>query len=425
MNKHLHRIINRGIKEDDEREVRRQIGLLNMATLLCFSTVSIFIVINIVQHNWILLVNNVILVALTTCLLYISRLKFFNTSIIILTTLFSVYFFINALLFHNALQYAILVMMAISVLLIHSGGWRIVMLGMQIALFMVYVYYQNSPAVIPPIPWYRGFITTFAMLVIFACMLQYFKRKQLQYLKSLGRLNAQLQESNQVKERMLSILSHDFNAPVANLVTTLGLVDAELLTPAEFNDVSVKLKRQLQVLTTSLADVLHWSKMQISGADGKPGNIYVKELVDDIHPLFQYSLDEKKLALINKLDSNHHVYANKQHVTLIFRNLLSNAIKYSHQGGSIFIDAEILPAKLKIRVQDEGTGMLPGVLEALQTEQLAFNSTPGTAKEKGTGLGLLLVREFVQKNNGELVIQSKLGKGSTFYVLLPYDEDVN
>src|SRR5437868_5236701 len=143
MNKHLHRIINRGIKEDDEREVRRQIGLLNMATLLCFSTVSIFIVINIVQHNWILLVNNVILVALTTCLLYISRLKFFNTSIIILTTLFSVYFFINALLFHNALQYAILVMMAISVLLIHSGGWRIVMLGMQIALFMVYVYYQN------------------------------------------------------------------------------------------------------------------------------------------------------------------------------------------------------------------------------------------------------------------------------------------
>lgn len=425
MNKHLHRIINRGIKEDDEIEVRRQIALLNVATLLCFSTLAIFITLNIIQHNWKLLVNNLVLVALTTSLLYISRLKFFNTSIVILTALFSIYCFLDAVLFHNEMQYALLVMMVISVLLIHSNSWRTIMLSFQVGLFMAYVYYRNSPAIIPPIPEFRMYLTIFSMLVIFACMLQYFKRKQLQYLKKLGRLNEQLKESNRVKEQMLSILSHDFNAPVANLVTTLGMVDAELLTPQEFNDVSAKLKRQLDVLTTSLADVLHWSKMQVSGTATKPGNINISGLVDEILPLFQYSFEEKKLILQNGLGGSCIVYANKDHLKLIFRNLLSNAIKYSHPGKNIFIEAEALPVKIKISIRDEGTGMQPAMLQALQTEQLTLNSTPGTAKERGTGLGLLLVREFIKKNNGELVIQSQPGKGSTFCVLLPYPANGN
>jgi len=251
-------------------------------------------------------------------------------------------------------------------------------------------------------------------------MLQYFKRKQLQYLKSMGKLNDDLKESNRVKERMLSILSHDFNAPVANLVTTLNMVDAELLSPKEFNSVSVKLKQQLQVLTTSLADVLHWSKMQATGNEGAPAEIPIKQLLEDILPLFDYALDEKKLLIHNRLFSGQAVFANKHHLTLIFRNLLSNAIKYSHTGGNIFIEAEALPGRLSIAIRDEGTGMQPAVLQALQNQQLAFSSTPGTAKERGTGLGLMLVREFIQKNNGTLTIQSTPGKGSIFCVVLPY-----
>ncbi len=419
MNKHLHRIINRGIKEDDAMEVRRQLGLLNMASLLCFSTVSVFIVLNIIQHNWVLLVNNIILLTLTTSLLFISRLKFFNVSIVILAILFTVYFFINALLFHNALQYAILVMMVVSVLLIHSKTWRIVILALQVGLFMVFIFYQHRPAVIPPIPEYRNHITTFAMMLIFACILQYFKRKQLQYLKKLSRLNEQLLESNEVKERMLSILSHDFNAPVANLVTTLHMVDAKILTPQEFDDVSIKLKAQLQVLTTSLGDVLHWSKLQITGDAGKPGLIHLKELTLEILPLFQYSFDDKKLTLENRLTDSSIAYANKDHLKLIFRNLLSNAIKFSHPGGNILVDAQVADNNINISIKDEGTGIAPAVLDALQKEELTFNSTAGTAKERGTGLGLLLVREFLQKNNGALSIESELGKGSIFIVSLP------
>ncbi len=419
MNRHLNKIINRGIKEDDSIEVRRQVGLLNTASLCCFATLIFFMALNVYQHNWILFANNSVLFALTTCLLFISRLKFFDISVIILAILFSVYFFFDALLFHNALQYAIPVMMVVSVLLVHSNNWRWLILSLQISLFMMYVFMENRPAIIPTLAPYRNYITTFCMLTTLAIMLQYFKRKQLQYVKNLSALNTQLQESNRVKERMLSILSHDFNAPVASLVSTLSLTDAEILTPQQFNEISSKLQVQLNVLSTSLGDVLNWSKMQISGDAGIPAEINIKPLFVELLLLFQSTIDDKTLHIENNISADAVACANKDHLKLIFRNLLSNAIKFSHRGKRIILTASATGNQIQISIQDEGTGMQPAVLNSLQREEVSFKTIPGTANEKGTGIGLMLVREFLQKNNGALIIESTPGKGSTFTVILP------
>jgi signal transduction histidine kinase len=218
---------------------------------------------------------------------------------------------------------------------------------------------------------------------------------------------------------MLSILSHDFNAPVGNLVSTLGLFDDDILTDKQFKDISVKLKAQLEVLTISLADVLHWSKMQAAGDEGNAAHINIETLMQEILPLFQHALDEKNISLVCNIKNNTTVWAYKDHLKLIFRNLLSNAIKYSHIRGTIFIDALADDGLVTINIKDEGTGMKPETLEALQNDQLRFNSSLGTAKEKGTGLGLMLVREFLYKNNGTLKIYSDLGEGSTFCITLP------
>lgn len=419
MNRHLHKIINRGIKEGDPIEVRRQIGLLNTAAICSFTMLSIFMVLNIYHQNWILLTNNLVLFGLTISLLFISRLHFFNVSVIVLCILFSGYFFADAVYFQNGLHYAILVMMVVSVLLIHSNTWRIIVLSMQISLFMGYLFFKDKPPVITPLPAYRIYLTVFCLLVIFALILQYFKRKQLQYIKTLSNLNTQLQESNEVKERMLSILSHDFNAPVANLVSTLNLVDAKLLTPQQFTDISARLQVQLNVLTTSLTDVLAWSKMQVSGAARNPANIQVNLLLGSIIDLFQYTLNEKKITVYNNVPVHFTAWADEAYLKIIFRNLLSNAIKFSNPGKAITINAATQDDVVSISVIDEGVGMQPVVLRALQGEQVNFASMPGTANERGTGLGLLLVREFLQKSNGTLTVYSQPGQGSTFTISLP------
>jgi signal transduction histidine kinase len=415
----LRYIINRGIKEGDDMEMRRRIGLLNMASFLCFVTLSIFMTLNIIQHKWVLLISNAVLLVLTISLLFISRLKYFGASIVMLSFLFTLYFFFTALLFRNGLEFAIIIMMAVSVLLVNNRPARVCILVSQVALFGMFMYFQKTPAIIPPLPAFRNYLIIILLLLIFACMLEYFKSKQLQYIKSLNKANEELRESNRVKERMLSILSHDFNAPVGSLATTLNLFDEGILTEGEFRDVSTKLKAQLQVLTISLADVLHWSKMQIAGDTGQPGEVNIKELLLGILPLFQHTLQDKNITLQICAGGNIVAFANADHLKLIFRNLLSNAIKFSHKGSNIYITTAAADGKITVSLTDEGTGMQPNVLEALQKDQLRFTSTPGTAKEKGTGLGLMLVREFLYNNGGELSIQSAQGKGSTFSVTLP------
>lgn len=418
MSQLLHSLINRGIKEDDPIEVRRQIGLLNIATLCAFTVLFFFMVLNVYHHTWILLVNNFVLLLLIAMLPFIHKLKHFNEAIIVLCILFSAYFFANDVLFHNAQRYILLPMMVVSVLLIQSNTWRIVVLSLQISFFMLFLL-QNRPPVIEPLPAYRGHLLTFTMLVILAITLQYFKRKQLQYIKNLSALNKQLQDSNQVKERMLSILSHDFNAPMANLVSTLNLVDAEILTPQQFNEVSVKLQAQLNVLTTSFTDVLNWSKLQINGDTGIASAIPLKQLVNEVALLFKHALDAKSLYLVNSISPTITAYANKEHIKLVFRNLLSNAIKFSNTGKKISVTSTAAGGRVSISITDEGTGITPAVLEALQKEELSFNSRAGTANERGTGLGLMLVREFLQKSGGSLTIESVQDKGSTFTAWLP------
>ena len=169
----------------------------------------------------------------------------------------------------------------------------------------------------------------------------------------------------------------------------------------------------------SLTEVLHWSKMQITGDPGLAGNVNISELICEILPLFQHSLQEKNIHLQNSIDTSVAAYGYADHLKLIFRNLLSNAIKFSHIGGNIYLSANKERDKISISITDEGTGIKPAILEALQNEQLRFTSTPGTAMEKGTGLGLMLVREFLDKNGGSLIIQNGPLKGSIFTVVLP------
>jgi signal transduction histidine kinase len=293
------------------------------------------------------------------------------------------------------------------------------MLAILILFFITYILLQDIRGLAPPQPKYKSVIGAVAFLLVFSVILEYFKERLVQYHRRLAVINEQLKESNRIKEKMLSILSHDFYGPVGNLITSMDMLNEHLFTPEEFQSTSHKLKMQLQVLSTSMKDVLQWSKMQMQGEAGEKNNIDLYEVFDEIVRLLETPLQEKKLQLQNSVPKNTTAYANKDDVKLIFRNLVSNAIKFSNHNGSIIICTEANGKTVKISIADEGTGIPQNVLHSLRSEQLSFFSTPGTAKEKGTGIGLMLVREFIHKNNGTLSIKSQEGEGSIFSVTLP------
>lgn len=415
----LHSIINRGVRDYHDAEEQRQINLLNMSSAISFVITIFFLTTNILQQSWLPVISNCLLLCFNITIFFINKLKYHKTTLNILIILLTVYFFVNAVLLHNSLQYGIFLTMVFTILIINHKVNRLLLLGLQIGLFIGYLALQNRPALIPPIPLYKTCIAALAFLLTFAFMLEYFKQRLQQYHKSLAIANEQLKESNRVKERMLSILSHDFYGPVGNLVTSIDLLNEQVFTPEEFHDTGVKLKRHLQVLSTSMKDVLQWSKMQMQGSNEGKDEVDICTTIDEISLLMETPLREKGLNLHNGLEKGTTAFANSDDVRLIFRNLFSNAIKFSNNSGSIFIHAEKNPGIIRISIKDEGTGMPADLVTALKGDSSTFFSTPGTAKEKGTGLGLMLVREFIQKNNGELNIASEQGKGSVFSVSLP------
>jgi two-component system sensor histidine kinase/response regulator len=415
----IHAIVNNGVKEELTDEMRRQVKVLNAASFTSILVTSIIAIINVVQHNWLLLISNIVLLAFAIPILAIRRLKYYHTTIAILISLYSLYFFLNAFLFHNSMQYAIFILMAFNIMVIDKEKLRILLLVFQSALLIAIVYYQARPAIVNPIPISRQCVITACILIAFVCILEYFKKRQLSYRKNLSEINEQLKAGNKAKERMLSILSHDFNTPVRNLSSTLMLLNDNILTQKQFYDISFKLQAQLQVLSSSMEDVLQWSKIQAGGMMEQGEPIKINLFLQEILPLFQYSLQEKGIAIQNNIDEMVTVYAVKSHLKPVFRNLISNALKFSHTGGNIFLDSTITGNTVSITIRDEGTGIKKDLLDALQKEKLNFTSSQGTAKEKGTGIGIMLVREFLQKSNGTLAIKSEPGKGSTFSVVLP------
>ncbi len=385
----LHALINRDIINRDKEEqlsaeMQRQVKLFNTAALtLIFLAVSMALI-NIIQHSWLLVISNVVLLCFAIPIFLIKRIKQYNTTLYILVVIMSFYVFFNALLFHNSLQYALMSLMAFTVMAVDKNTPRLSIIILQAVLLVTFIGFQNSLAIVHPLPPYRQCLIVACILFVFICQLGYFKHRQLNYRKNLAALNEELQQSNHTKQRMLSILSHDFNSPVRNLGASLQLLDEKILTKEQFGQISATLQAQVQVLATSLEDVLEWSQIQMSGSVLPEPDVNINGLFVEMTPLFQYALKEKRLTLHNGIDATITAYVYANHLKAIFRNLLSNAIKFSNKGGNIYLNASTNGNNVTVSVTDEGTGIQPKALAALQNEQLKITSTLGTEKEKGT-----------------------------------------
>ena len=234
---------------------------------------------------------------------------------------------------------------------------------------------------------------------------------------ALLKANAELLQVNSTKDKLFSIISHDLRGPIGSLVTVVSLLANGSLSQQDFLDLSAHLQKEVNEVYHTLDDLLAWALTQMRGIQTHPQLTDLASIMEQQAALFTEMTRNKEIRLISHLVGPCMVYADTNHVQLILRNLLGNALKFTPTNGQITIDVADQGHQWVVSVTDTGTGMSPQNLATLFTS--FHQSQLGTAGERGTGLGLLLTKEMVEKNGGVLSVQSTLGQGSVFTFSLP------
>lgn len=228
----------------------------------------------------------------------------------------------------------------------------------------------------------------------------------------------ELVTANTVKDRLLSVVSHDIKSPLNSLRGILQMYNANAITKDEFDHFSKHLEDDLNTTTILVENILYWTASQLKGIQVREETFDLRSVIEENVRLFKTAAGNKNISLSYNTPKNMVIVSDKNIVNLVVRNLLANAVKFSFEGGSIQIITTRSDKEVLIKVKDTGLGMDQATVEAL-SEPVNAVSRMGTKDEKGTGLGISLCKEYLEKAAGELLIESVKGEGSTFTVRLP------
>ncbi|MCK9279343.1 MAG: ATP-binding protein [Melioribacteraceae bacterium] len=229
-----------------------------------------------------------------------------------------------------------------------------------------------------------------------------------------------MQELNRTKDKFFSIIAHDLKNP---FITIIGFSDLLITEYYDFTDEEKihylqEMKKSAHLSHNLLQNLLQWSRSQTGHLEFIPCPISLYALVSENIQLLGKSADKKGVKLSTDISNELIVFADEDMLNTILRNLISNAIKFSSKEDTITISAFETNDSVGIDIADTGTGMEQSRVESLfKLEET--KSTAGTDSESGTGLGLLICKEFVEKHNGKISVTSQLGKGTTFRITLP------
>ena len=277
------------------------------------------------------------------------------------------------------------------------------------------------------------FMMFFGITIILICLLVLIllskRNQQIRLNQILNKKNEEisiqrdnLNELNQTKDKLFSIIAHDLRGPIGNTSSFL-----EVLTENEGEFTKEQLLENLILLKDSskatfklLENLLTWARTQKGEIEFNPVPNDLFKVVQSNIDLFASNAENKKILILNNLDQNLIFSFDSDMINTVVRNLINNAIKYTREEGQITISAKKVDIKIEISVNDTGIGIDSETAKKLFTSDLKPNKKEGTKGEKGTGLGLILCKEFVLKHNGNIWAESELGKGSTFSFTLPY-----
>ena len=241
--------------------------------------------------------------------------------------------------------------------------------------------------------------------------------------KRLEESEKQLKELNETKDKFFSIIAHDLRSPLGSQKSVIDLIleEYENLNESTRKELLNSLQESSYHLYNLLENLLEWAMSQSGKIKVVYKEINLKEKYSAILSQFKANAELKNIHLTNELNGDTNVLADENLTEAILRNLISNAIKFTNQGGEIKISSKRISIDnsefLKISISDNGVGIKEEKVKTL-FEPDKSQSVRGTADEKGTGLGLLLCKEFAEKQGGQILVESKIGEGSTFAFIL-------
>lgn len=242
--------------------------------------------------------------------------------------------------------------------------------------------------------------------------------------KKLKESERNLMEINSTKDKFFSIISHDLRNPFASIVSFSRILKRDMMnmTKAELGELALELDKSVLKIDNLLENLLQWSRAQTGKIKYRPDYLALHEIVKDNLNLFENNARDKQINLVDKVSDEMVVWADRNMTDTVIRNLLSNALKYTEPEGEIVIESELRNHRVYVSIKDNGVGMSEEAKSKIFRTD-ALHSTYGTMDEKGSGLGLLLCKEFVEKQGGEITFQSQENEGSVFTFCLPTESD--
>ena len=225
----------------------------------------------------------------------------------------------------------------------------------------------------------------------------------------------ELKTLNISKDKLFSIIAHDLREPFTGIVGNLELLNDSLssFTKDETENMVQDALECAKSAYMLLENLLEWTRIQKGNSLAEPTNLKLSDLAESAVKLLTTAISNKRISVINNIDKNLQVLADERMILSVFRNLISNAVKFSADGGRILISSNLESDLVTICVEDDGIGISNENVKRLFCKDTHY-STPGTNKEKGSGLGLILCKEFVEKNGGRIWVKSEIHKGSRF-----------
>lgn len=266
------------------------------------------------------------------------------------------------------------------------------------------------------------FLLFLAAILIFIFYRSYQKER-----KSLAMLAAQKREIqkqaeelnylNSVKDKLFSILAHDLRGPLNSLRGLIQLLEEETLSPEEFKEVIPMVSQNVGNNSILLENLLMWSRSQMHGIQTLRENVQINQVFFENLEFIDQLSKKKNIEIQNLIPDEVVVKADQGMVDIVMRNLLTNSIKFTPEGGEIIVESEDEDNNWKIIISDSGVGIAEENLPKIFGNK--FYTTAGTQREKGSGLGLLLSKELIEKNHGKIWVKSIEGEGTSFYFTLP------
>lgn len=244
-----------------------------------------------------------------------------------------------------------------------------------------------------------------------------FTQKQTALIQSqannLNEANQDLTKSNQFRDKIFSVISHDLRAPFSSLHSIIKLWEKKILTDVELQEIMPKIARETHSLSQMLHNLLMWSSEQMGMEEIQLSQFQLDELINESVELLKPQIAYKNLDFRHENDKNLVVTSDRERLNFIVRNILMNAIKFTSKGGKVVVD---YPQENEIRIADSGCGMTSEMVSKLFSDRV--NSRKGTEGESGTGIGLMLSQEFAVSMGAKILVESEVGVGSTFRIVL-------